>query len=151
MANGTGDVKFIASQSAVREGDADLSKSGGSPLHRYLTYLDNGDLAYQYSPAADRPIFYPRVACPYTGDEYLAWRISSGRGVVYATTTVHPASGEPYNVSLIDCREGFRMMSRVEGIPSADVKIGMEVKLRIIPKSDSEPPIPVFVPVECES
>ena len=88
-----------------------MSKPDSSPLQRYLRHLENGELAYQYSPAADRPVFFPRVACPYTGNEDLEWRVSSGRGVVYATTTVHPASGDPYNVSLIDCREGFRMMS----------------------------------------
>ena len=122
-----------------------------SPLQRYLRHLKKGELAYQYSPAADRPVFFPRVACPYTGNEDLEWRVSSGLGVVYATTTVHPASGDPYNVSLIDCREGFRMMSRVEGVPSTDVKIGMEVELRIIPQSDDAPPIPVFVPVAGQS
>ena len=122
-------------------------KPDSSPLQRYLKHLENGELAYQYSPAADRAVFFPRVACPYTGNEDLEWRVSSGRGVVYSTTTVHPASGDPYNVCLIDCREGFRMMSRVEGIPSADVKIGMEVELRTMPQPDGEPPIPVFVPV----
>jgi len=127
------------------------SKPDSSPLQRYLKHLENGQLAYQYSPAADRPVFFPRVACPYTGNEDLEWRVSSGRGVVYATTTVHPASGDPYNVSLIDCREGFRMMSRVEGIPSSDVKIGMEVELRVIPQSGDEPPMPVFVPVAGQS
>ena len=71
--------------------------------------------------------------------------------MVYATTTVHPASGDPYNVSLIDCREGFRMMSRVEGIPSSDVRIGMEVELRIVSQPDGEPPIPVFVPIAGQS
>jgi uncharacterized OB-fold protein len=128
-----------------------MSKLERSPLQRYLSHLENGELAYQYSPAADRPVFFPRVACPYTGEENLEWRISSGRGVVYATTTVHPATGDPYNVALIDCREGFRMMSRVEGVSTSDVTIGMEVELRIIPQSDEEPPIPVFVPAEGRS
>jgi hypothetical protein len=128
-----------------------MSEPDNSPLQRYLKHLENGELAYQYSAAAGRPVFFPRVACPYTGSEDLEWRVSSGRGTVYATTTVHPASGDPYNVSLIDCREGFRMMSRVEGVPSADVRIGMEVQLRVIPQSGDEPPIPVFVPVEGRS
>lgn len=128
-----------------------MSNRDSSPLQRYLQHLENGELAYQYSPTAGRPVFFPRIACPYTGSEDLEWRVSSGRGVVYATTTVHPASGDPYNVSLIDCREGFRMMSRVEGIPSSDVKIGMDVELRIIPRSSDEPPIPVFVPVGGQS
>jgi len=128
-----------------------MSKPDGSPLQRYISHLQKGELAYQYSPAADRPVFFPRVACPYTGKDDLEWRVSSGRGVVYSTTTVHPAAGDPYNVSLIDCREGFRMMSRVEGIPSADVKIGMEVELRVVPQPDEEPPLPVFVPVAGQS
>jgi uncharacterized OB-fold protein len=42
--------------------------------------------------------------------------VSKGRGTVYATTVVHPAEGAPYNVALIDCDEGFRLMSRVEDI-----------------------------------
>jgi uncharacterized OB-fold protein len=71
--------------------------------------------------------------------------------VVYATTIVYPASGDPYNVSLIDCREGFRMMSRVEGIPVGDVKVGMEVAVKIIPQTGDEPPMPVFVPVGVQS
>lgn len=125
-----------------------MSGQDGSPLQRYLRHLENGELAYQYSPAADRSVFYPRVACPFTGSETLEWHISSGRGVVYSTTTVHPPGGDPYNVCLIDCREGFRMMSRVEGIASADVRIGMEVELRVIPPSGEEPAMPVFVPVE---
>lgn len=128
-----------------------MSNQDGSPLRRYLAHLENGELAYQYSLAAGCPVFFPRVACPYTGNEDLEWRVSSGRGVVYATTTVHPASGDPYNVALIDCREGFRMMSRVEGVAATDVKIGMEVELRIIPQSGDEPPMPVFVPVEARS
>jgi len=119
---------------------------GGSPLQRYLGFLENGELAYQYSPAVGRAVFFPRVACPYSGQENLEWRVSSGRGVVYAMTTVHPASGEPYNVALIDCVEGFRMMSRVEGLPAAEIRIGMAVELRIIPRAGDEPPLPVFVP-----
>jgi uncharacterized protein len=122
-----------------------------SPLQRYLKHLENGELAYQYSAAGGRPVFYPRVACPYTGNQDLEWRVSSGRGVVYATTTVHPPAGDAYNVSLIDCREGFRLMSRVEGISPPDVRIGMEVELRIIRQTGDGPPIPVFLPVTGQS
>lgn len=123
-----------------------MDMEASSPLRRYIEHLDRGELAYQYSPAAGRPVFYPRVACPYTGGTDLEWRVSSGRGVVYAASTVHPPAGEPYNVSLIDCREGFRMMSRVEAIAPDAVRIGMDVELRILPRAGDEPPMPVFVP-----
>ena len=83
-----------------------------STLAIYQAHLDKGELAYQWSPAAGRAVFYPRVLCPFTGSTALEWRIASGLGTVYATTVTHPAQGAPYNVALIDCDEGFRLMSR---------------------------------------
>jgi len=48
-------------------------------------------------------------------------------------TTVRrkPEAGGDYNVSLIDLAEGVRMMSRVEGLPPAEVRIGMPVRARV--------------------
>ncbi len=53
---------------------------------------------------------------------------------MYSTTTVRrkPEAGGDYDVSLIDLAEGVRMMSRVEGVPPAEVKIGMRVRAKII-------------------
>src|SRR5437868_304318 len=96
-----------------------------SPLATYLAHLERGELAYQFSPEANRPVFYPRVMCPFTGSTRLEWRVSAGFGTVHATTIVHPQDGAPYNVALIDCDEGFRLMSRVEDITPDKVKIGM--------------------------
>jgi len=79
-----------------------------TPLKTYLDHLARGELAYQYSPAAGRAVFYPRVLCPFTGSDRLEWRISKGLGTVHATTVVHPAEGKPFNVALVDCDEGFR-------------------------------------------
>jgi len=117
-----------------------------SPLAVYQSYLDKGELAYQWSPAAGRAVFYPRLVCPYSGSTDLEWRTASGLGTVYATTVTHPQQGEPYNVALIDCDEGFRLMSRVEDIPPDDVKIGMRVRFRVHRPGGEEPPCPVFVP-----
>ena len=61
---------------------------------------------------------------------------------------MHPAEGEPFNVALIDCDEGFRLMSRVEDIAPEQVKIGMRVKLPRAPPGGEEPPYPVFTPAE---
>ena len=107
-----------------------------------------GELAYQWSPAAGRAVFYPRVLCPFTGSTALEWRVASGLGTVYATTVTHPAQGEPYNVALIDCDEGFRLMSRVEDIDPMQVRIGMRVRFRIHRPGGDEPPYPVFIPAE---
>jgi uncharacterized OB-fold protein len=124
-----------------------MERIAQSPLAVYQQYLDNGELAYQWSPAANRAVFYPRVICPYTGSDRLEWRVSAGLGTVYATTVTHPREGKPYNVALIDIDEGFRLMSRVEDIGPDAVKIGLRVKLRVHRPTGDEPAYPVFAPV----
>jgi uncharacterized OB-fold protein len=119
-----------------------------SPLTTYLAHLERGELAFQFSPSAGGAVFYPRVIAPKTGEADLEWRISKGLGTVHATTVVHPPTGTPYNVALIDVDEGFRMMSRVEDIPPSDVRIGQRVKFRVHAAEGDEPPYPVFTPVE---
>ena len=112
----------------------------------FQEHCKRGELAYQVD-AHGNAVFYPRLAAPGSGGA-LEWRVSAGLGTVYATTTLHPRSGEPYDVSLIDVDEGFRMMSRVEGISPSEVRIGMRVKVRMAPGSDEQPPYPVFTPLE---
>ncbi len=65
---------------------------------------------------------------------------SAGRGTVYATTVVHRAGEQPYNVCLVELDEGVRIMSRVEGVAPADVAIGLRVQA-----GDGDGP-PVFAP-----
>jgi uncharacterized OB-fold protein len=125
-----------------------MANAATSPLATYLEHLEKGELAYQFSPEADAPVFYPRVICPFTGSDNLQWRISNGMGTVHATTVVYPQKGAPYNVALIDVDEGFRVMSRVEDIPPLDVRIGLRVRVRVHPPEGDEPPYPVFTPAE---
>jgi hypothetical protein len=119
-----------------------------SPLAVYQAGLERGELAYQWSPEANQAVFYPRVICPFSGSDCLEWRVSSGLGTVYATTVTHPREGAPYNVALIYCDEGFRLMSRVEDIAPEAVQIGMRVRFRVHRPGGGEPPYPVFVPIE---
>jgi uncharacterized OB-fold protein len=120
-----------------------------SPLATYLDYLKRGQLAYQYSLAANKAVFFPRVACPVRGDTNLEWRISAGLGTVYSTTTVHPSGSSPFNVALVDCDEGFRLMTRIEGIAPEQVTIGMRVKFSVFHPGDDDP-YPIFFPAEAE-
>src|SRR5260370_32444588 len=119
-----------------------------SPLAIYQNHLDRGELAYQWSPAAGRAVFYPRLVCPFGGSTALEWRIASGLGTVYATTVTYPFQGEGHNIVLIDCDEGFRLMSRVEDIDPIAVKIGMRVRFPVHPAEGDQPAYPVFVPLE---
>lgn len=123
------------------------SPQAESPLATYHRHLRDGRLAYQFSPAAGRAVFFPRLVCPFTGSGDLQWRFSRGLGAVHATTVVRPRDAAPYNVALIDLDEGFRMMSRVEGMPPQQVRIGQRVRVRIVEQAGEEAPLPVFDPV----
>ena len=125
-----------------------MQRMAESPLAVYQAQLEKGELAYQWSLEAGRAVFYPRVICPFTGSDRLEWRVSAGLGTVYATTVTHPREGAPYNVALIDCDEGFRLMSRVEDIAPEAVRIGMRVRFRVRRPGGDDPAYPVFVPVE---
>lgn len=111
-----------------------------SPREIYLDYLRKGQLAFQRD-AAGSPVFFPRVVSPSRGDSNLRWEISRGFGTIYSTTAIRPKNGLPYNVSLIDVDEGFRLMSRVEGEPSK-IRIGSRVRVRVV--EEGTEPIPVF-------
>ena len=119
-----------------------------SPNTIYVEHLKKGELAYQFSPGAGKAVFYPRLVCPFTGSDMLEGRVSKGLGTVHATTVVHPGEGKPFNVALIDCDEGFRLMSRVEDISPDKVKIGQRVRFRVHTPGGEDDPYPVFVPAE---
>jgi len=125
-----------------------MERIAQSPLAIYQQHLEKDELAYQWSAQANRAVFYPRMICPFTGSDRLEWRVSAGLGTVYATTVTYPREGDPYNVALIDMDEGFRLMSRVEGIAPIAVKIGMRVKFRVHRPGGGELPYPVFIFVE---
>jgi uncharacterized OB-fold protein len=87
------------------------------------------------------------VAAPGTGNTDLEWRVSKGEGVVHATTVNYYKGEPPLNIAIVELDEGFRMMSRVEDIPAESVKIGMRVKLRVLPAVEGRAALPVFIPV----
>ena len=128
--------------------DTASRSSGPGPDAEYAAFLAEGKFHIQYSPAADRYVFYPRLICPYTGSDELEWREVSGRGTVHATTVVRrkPDRGGDYNVVLVDLEEGARMMSRVDGIEPTAVEIGMAVEAEIVEEEDRH--IVVFRPAQ---
>lgn len=117
-------------------------------FHRFLM---EGRFMLQRSRVSGAFVFYPRVTFPGTGETDLAWVEASGRGTVYASTTVRrrPDEGGPYNVALIDLDEGVRCMSRVEGIAPERVRIGMRVRARI--DRTGRGAVLVFVPAQTAS
>ena len=101
---------------------------------RYQASLDAGRFQIQRCNDCRQHVFFPRQICPHCGSINLDWIAPSGSGTVYSTSVVRrkPEAGGEYNVALIDLDEQVRMMSRVEGIAPAEVKIGMRVQAQVI-------------------
>ena len=118
-----------------------------SPYAVYRDHLARGELAYQ-ADADGRAVFYPRVVAPLGHRGALTWKTSAGLGTVDATTHLAPRGEAPYNVALIDMDEGYRLMSRVEGIAADQVRIGQRVRARVQPGQGDDDPCPVFDLVE---
>ncbi|MDA3643977.1 OB-fold domain-containing protein [Saccharopolyspora indica] len=97
--------------------------------------LAAGELRFQRCRKCSAAVFQPRVLCPACGSDDLSWQRSSGLGSVYSTTAVRTREGA-HNVALVDLDEGFRMMSRVEGVDR--VIIGMRVRLAVV-EQDGQP------------
>lgn len=115
-----------------------------APAEIYRRYLEDGKLGFQRCGHCSSAVFYPRVLCPVCGGSSLMWETSCGRGTVYATTAVFHRDHEPHNVVLVDLEEGFRMMSRVEGLPAGEVEVGMKVTFAV--RAGEDGPVAVFKP-----
>ncbi|GAA4339281.1 OB-fold domain-containing protein [Pigmentiphaga soli] len=108
-------------------------ETAAGPELRYRRRLAEGVFEIQRCGDCGRHVFYPRVGCSHCGSAALAWVRPSGRGTVYSTTVVRarPEEGGPYNVAIVELAEGPRLMSRVEGIAPAEVRIGLPVRAAV--------------------
>lgn len=105
----------------------------GTAQRAFQAALDQGRFLLQRCEACARAVFFPRESCPHCGSAVLHWAAPSGLGTVYSTTVVRRKAdaGGDLNVALIDLDEGVRLMSRVEGLAPADVRIGQRVRARV--------------------
>ena len=91
-----------------------------------------GELRYQRCSACAALQSYPRAYCRHCGADGLEWRISQGKGTVYALTRVERAPSDefralvPYVIVLVDVDEGYRMMAH--GAPG--LALGARVQVR---------------------
>ncbi|MEO5640711.1 MAG: OB-fold domain-containing protein [Sphingomicrobium sp.] len=114
------------------------------PDAEFRAALARGRFLVQRGRTSGRAVFPPRIVEPGSGDE-LEWFEASGLGTLYSTSIVRKRSPESdYNVVLVELEEGPRLMSRVTGIGSDEVRIGMVVKAAIDTSGDD--PVLVFEP-----
>ena len=101
-----------------------------------LVVWTTGDAAiiYQSCAACGARQYFRRGFCASCGATVLAELRASGEGTVYATSLVCRAATPetkahvPYNIVLIDAKEGFRMMAHGDN----DLAIGDRVTARFV-------------------
>jgi uncharacterized OB-fold protein len=101
-----------------------------------------GRYLVQWCKVCERPVYYPRYACPVCLSDALEWRTSGGRGVVYAFSIVHTpaapwmAERMPYVVALVDLAEGVRILTNIVDCDPGQVVVGAAVEVRWQPLGD---------------
>jgi hypothetical protein len=98
----------------------------------------------QYSPSADRYIFYPRILAPGTLADDLEWREVSGAGTLYTFTVADRPTAPPWADSLpqflaiVELDEGPRLSSELVDVAPDALRVGMRVKavFRDYPEQD---------------
>lgn len=102
-----------------------------------------GELLLQRCEACGAFQFYPRPFCLACDAPDPVWAPATGRGRVYARTTVHipvdPALEPPYVVGLVELDEGPRLVATLLGDPAIGDAVRVEWKER-----EGAPPLPLF-------
>jgi len=87
----------------------------------------------QYSPSAERYVFYPRVLAPGTLADDLEWREISGAATLYTFTVAyrpvapHFAEEVPQLLAVVQWDEGPRFSTEIVNADAADVEVGMRL------------------------
>lgn len=109
-----------------------------------------GKIMIQRCPASGRYQWYPRAHSIHAPGVTPEWVEASGRGHVFSFSTIHRGNGPvaaPYTCALVQLEEGVLMLSRLDGIAEADMRVGMPVEVVFKDLSD-EVALPLFRPVE---
>ena len=128
--------------------ETDAQRLAASPFAVWQEYCERGQLAYQQCAQTSQVVFEPRLVAPRSGRDDLVWRTSEGVGTVYSTTSLPAKDAPAANLALIDLDEGFRMLSRVEGMGAEQVRIGLRVRVAFRRDGEGSPAYPVFVALE---
>jgi uncharacterized OB-fold protein len=92
------------------------------------------ELLLQFCKDTGKFQHYPRPVSIYTGSRNLEWRKVSGKGTIYACTTIRiPGPGVegrlPLSLATIELDEGVRVLANVVQTEPGDIAIGRRVEL----------------------
>jgi len=88
----------------------------------------------QYSPSAQRYVFYPRILAPGTLADDLEWRQISGAASLFTYTVAHRpvaphfADAVPHIIAVAQWDEGARFATEVVNVDPAELRVGMRIR-----------------------
>ncbi|NYG57601.1 hypothetical protein BJ980_000524 [Nocardioides daedukensis] len=92
-----------------------------------------GELRIQKCNACGALRHPPGPTCPECLTFDRGYVVSSGRGTVFSHVVHHhppiPGHELPIQLALVDLEEGVRMLATVDGVPTDELEIGMEVEV----------------------
>jgi uncharacterized protein len=103
---------------------------GPGPDAVYAQNLAEDRFTIQCCDACQSCQFPPTLVCRNCGAASPAFVDASGRGTVYATTTIRAKDGSR-NVAIVELAEGPRLMSCVADMASEAVAIGLDLEVFI--------------------
>jgi hypothetical protein len=115
----------------------------------YWDAVTRHELVAQCCDACGQLRHPPRPMCPSC--RILEWHEQqlAGTGSLYSFAVLHhprsPLFEYPVLVALVDLDEGVRIVSNLVGVESADIRIGMRLRVEFEPTS-TEGTVPVFRP-----
>jgi uncharacterized OB-fold protein len=123
----------------------------------YWEAARQGRLLIAECAACGKVHHYPRPFCPFCWSEDVRPVQASGGGTLYTYSTVYVNDLSPfkerlpYVAALVELDEGPRLMTTIEGVDPADLRVGMPVIAGFRPVDDADPDSPyltVFTPSE---
>lgn len=108
----------------------------------------------QYSPSADRYVFYPRVLAPGTLADDLQWRDIPGAGTLYTFTVAyrpvapHFADDIPQLLAVVQWDEGPRFATEIVNAEPSQLRVGMRVRPVFADYPDDDVTLLFYEPAE---
>jgi uncharacterized OB-fold protein len=99
----------------------------------YWDGLREHRIVIQYSPSAQRYVFYPRMLAPGTLADDLEWREIDGAGTLYTYTVARRPTGPPWAeelpqlLAVVEWDAGPRVSTELLDVAPEEIRIGMRV------------------------
>jgi len=87
---------------------------------------EQGRLLLKTCQKCQRAHWYPRVVCPFCGEEHTEWKPASGQGRIYAYS-VQERAETPFALAYIELEEGPILLSNMVDCDLRDLHIGDSV------------------------